>query len=109
MSGGSDNDTYIVDNAGDVVTEAAGSGALDRVKTSTTYSLDVGSEVEVLETTSPGGTTAIDLVGNEFNNTIIGNAGSNVDILLNTDADADAEGVIRVIGEHVVDAGWLIL
>jgi phosphomannomutase len=30
-------------------------------------------------------------------------------ILLNTDGDADAEGVIAVIGEHVVDAGWFIL
>src|SRR5262245_34153348 len=37
-----------------------------------------GSEVEVLETTDPTAATAIDLVGNAFNNTITGNDGANV-------------------------------
>jgi hypothetical protein len=78
MLGGGSSDTYYVDNAGDVVTEAAGQGANDRVRTSTSYSLAAGSAVEILETTDPDAATAIDLVGNAFNNTIVGNAGTNV-------------------------------
>jgi Ca2+-binding RTX toxin-like protein len=204
MYGGHGNDTYFVDSASDVVTESAGQGTLDRVKTSTTYSLAAGSEVEVLETTKPDGLTAIDLVGNCINNTITGNAGTNVIVggagldtmvggggadifvwnsiaemgstvgansdtvgsdfnaaigdlialnpidadgnsangdsaftfigdasnpftaagqvswfnngpgtdtyvLLNTDGDATAEGVMRVLGVHAVDAGWFVL
>jgi Ca2+-binding RTX toxin-like protein len=77
MLGSDGDDTYFVDDSADIVTESAGEGTLDRVKTSTTYSLAAGSEVEVLETAIPAGTTAIDLVGNEFDNTIIGNDGQN--------------------------------
>ena len=71
------NDTYIVDSIADVVTEAVGGGTQDRVQTSATYVLGAGSEIEVLETTNATGTTATDLVGNEFANTIIGNNGTN--------------------------------
>jgi Ca2+-binding RTX toxin-like protein len=60
-----------------VVTEEVGEGTLDQVRTSTTYVLAAGSEVEVLETTFQAGTTALDLVGNKFNNTINGNDGVN--------------------------------
>jgi Ca2+-binding RTX toxin-like protein len=204
MSGGTDNDTYIVDNFGDVVTEVGGQGTLDRVKTSTTYALTGGSDIELLETLDTDATTAIDLVGNWINNTIIGNAGTNVIVggagldtmvggggadifvwnsiaemgstvgansdtvgsefnaligdkialnpidadgnagngdtaftfigdasnpftaagqvswfnngpgtdtylLLNTNGDAAADGVIRVIGVHTVDAGWFVV
>jgi Ca2+-binding RTX toxin-like protein len=77
MLGGSGDDTYYVDNAADVVTEEVGEGTLDQVRTSTTYVLAAGSEVEVLETTFQAGTTALDLVGNKFNNTINGNDGVN--------------------------------
>jgi Ca2+-binding RTX toxin-like protein len=77
MLGSDGDDTYFVDDSADIVTESAGEGTLDRVKTSTTYSLAAGSEVEVLETAIPAGMTAIDLVGNEFDNTIIGNDGQN--------------------------------
>ena len=77
MIGGVGNDTYIVDAGDDVVTEAVGQG-FDRVQTSATYVLAPGSEVEVLETTDPTAATAIDLVGNEHNNTITGNDGVNI-------------------------------
>ena len=77
MAGHGGNDTYIVDANADVVIEAVGEGTLDRVQTGTTYVLGAGSEVEVLETTNAAGTTAFDLVGNEFGNTIIGNNGQN--------------------------------
>ena len=63
MFGGADNDRYVVDRSSDEVTEAVGEGTLDRVQTSATYSLQAGSEIEVLETTDRFGTTAIDLVG----------------------------------------------
>jgi Ca2+-binding RTX toxin-like protein len=76
MLGGEGDDIYIVDDFGDVATETIGEG-FDRVKTSASYSLAAGSEVEVLYIDSAAA-TAIDLTGNEFDNTIVGNAGINV-------------------------------
>ena len=77
MIGGVGNDTYFVDAGGDIVSEVVGQG-FDQIQTSVTYSLAPGSEVEVLETTDPTAATAIDLVGNEYHNTITGNDGSNI-------------------------------
>jgi serralysin len=77
MRGGAGDDTYVVDNMGDIVTEAAGAGN-DRVTVSAMgYVLTAGAEVETLSTTNAAGTAAIALTGNEFGQTIIGNAGSN--------------------------------
>jgi Ca2+-binding RTX toxin-like protein len=76
MRGGIDSDVYLVDSSADVVTEAAGEGA-DRVQTSVTYVLAAGSEIEGLSAADPTFTAALDLVGNEFGNTIYGNNGSN--------------------------------
>ena len=72
MIGGTGNDTYIVDNAGDVVTEAVGEGT-DTVFATVSYTLAAGSEVETL---SVNVATGLTLTGNELNNTIIGNAGN---------------------------------
>jgi len=201
MLAGTGDDTYYVDNANDEVIEVAGQGN-DRVRTSTSYSLAPGSEVEILDTTDQTATTAISLAGNEYANVIIGNAGNNVIvggagldfmgggpgadvfvwhsitemgstvdansdtiefdfnaalgdqivlnlidadgnagngdtaftfigtadnpftaagqvswliggadtyILLNTDGDAEADGVIRVLGAQAVDASWFVL
>jgi len=77
MAGGAGNDRFVVDNSGDVVTEAIGEGTLDRVQTSVNYTLAARSEIEVLETNSAFGTAPLVLTGNEFNNTITGNAGQN--------------------------------
>ena len=77
MQGLGGNDTYYVDNAGDVVDEAAGGGS-DRVLTSVSYTLTAGQEIEALSTTNNAGTGAINLTGNAFAQTITGNAGANV-------------------------------
>ena len=69
MAGGLGNDTYTVDNAGDVVTEAVGEGT-DTVNASVSYTLQALSEVEKLTGT---GSTVLTLTGNEFDNTIIAN------------------------------------
>ena len=47
MSGGLGNDTYFVNSAGDVVSEAAAAGT-DTVWSSVNYTLIAGSEVETL-------------------------------------------------------------
>jgi serralysin len=77
MQGLGGNDRYYVDNSADVVVEAAGGGAADRVLTSVDYSLKSGVEVEVLSTTNAAGTAALKLAGNSLANTVIGNAGNN--------------------------------
>ncbi|MFI0843357.1 beta strand repeat-containing protein [Mesorhizobium sp. IMUNJ 23232] len=76
MSGLGGNDTYRVYNAGDVIFEAAGNGN-DRVATTVSYILTAGAEVETIQTSSTLGLGAINLTGNEFGQSIIGNAGNN--------------------------------
>ena len=77
MQGLGGNDTYYVDNRGDVIIEAVGGGT-DRVLASTHYELTASAEVEQLSTTDNAGTTAINLVGNAFAQTLTGNNGANV-------------------------------
>ena len=86
MIGGAGNDIYVVDDIGDVVTEAASAGT-DLVQASVSYTL--GSNVENLTLT---GTANINATGNTLANTLTGNAGDNV---LNggTGADTMAGGL----------------
>jgi Ca2+-binding RTX toxin-like protein len=72
MVGGLGNDTYIVDNIGDVLTENAGEG-IDTVKTDITYTL--GANLENLTLT---GTAAVNGTGNGLDNVITGNSYNNV-------------------------------
>ena len=72
MHGRGGNDTYVVDNPGDVVYEESGDGD-DSVVSSISYAL--GAEVEGLELTGIGN---IDGIGNDLDNWISGNAGNNV-------------------------------
>src|SRR5207237_502746 len=71
-SGGRGNDTYVVDNAGDAVTENSGEGS-DLVQASISYTL--GANVENLTLT---GSSAIDGTGNALDNIITGNSANNV-------------------------------
>jgi Ca2+-binding RTX toxin-like protein len=71
LSGGAGNDTYILDNAGDVVNELLNQGT-DSVQTSLTYVL--GANLENLTLT---GTSAVDGTGNSAVNIITGNGANN--------------------------------
>lgn len=71
LSGGAGDDTYIVDNTGDVVTENANEG-IDLVKSSIAYTL--GNNIENLTLT---GTSTINGTGNSLDNTITGNSAIN--------------------------------
>ncbi|MGR4865420.1 M10 family metallopeptidase C-terminal domain-containing protein [Caulobacter sp. LARHSG274] len=71
MIGGLGNDTYIVDNIGDVVVENAGEGT-DTVRASVSYTLS--ANVENLELL----TGALTGTGNDLANTITGNAADNL-------------------------------
>lgn len=76
MSGGANDDSYVVDNAGDTVYEAVGEG-MDRVVTSVSWTMTAGQEIEQLTTANPAGTDPINLTGNDFANKIAGNDGAN--------------------------------
>ena len=72
LAGGSGNDTYMVENAGDAVTEFANEGT-DTVQSSMSYTL--GSNVEHLTLT---GNSTINGTGNELDNLLVGNSAANV-------------------------------
>ena len=76
MEGRLGNDTYFVDNTGDLVVELAGQG-FDAVRTSVSYSLGAGAGIEEFTTTNNAGTATIHLTGNEFGQFILGNDGNN--------------------------------
>ncbi|HEX8665517.1 MAG TPA: calcium-binding protein [Beijerinckiaceae bacterium] len=80
LAGGAGDDTYVVDVAGDVVTEAASAG-IDEVRT-TLASYTLGTNVEKLtyagagNFTGTGNTLANELVGGAGNDTLNGGTGS---------------------------------
>ncbi len=75
LIGGEGNDTYVVDNPGDVVDEGTGSGT-DLVQAAASFDLSaVLGDVENLTLT---GTAAVNGTGNGLANTIIGNTGANI-------------------------------
>ena len=99
MRGLGGNDTYVVDNAHDVVVEASGGGD-DTVRAIASYALADGASIEFLSTNNDAGTAAISLTGNEIANTLRGNAADNV---INGGGGAD---ILRGLGgndNYIVD------
>jgi Ca2+-binding RTX toxin-like protein len=99
MEGGSGNDIYSVDNAGDVVTEFLGQGN-DRVFASVSYQLDNFAEVELLSVADQSGTTAQDLIGSNWRQTIFGNDGVN-----SLEGRGDNDMLWGLAGDDVLDGG----
>ncbi|WP_324287528.1 M10 family metallopeptidase C-terminal domain-containing protein [Pseudomonas monsensis] len=74
LTGGAGNDTYVVDNIGDVVNEVSTlASEIDTVRASISYTL--GANLENLTLT---GNTSINATGNALDNILTGNAGDNV-------------------------------
>ena len=79
MTGGAGNDYYQIDNAADVIEEFKGgdTSGKDTVATLVSYQLREGVSVEKFATATTSSTTAINLVGNEIDQAILGNNGVN--------------------------------
>ena len=76
MYGLEGDDRFFIRNAADRVVEFAG-GGVDRVLAAASFTLDAGSEVEMITTTDNFGTSGINLTGNELSQYLYGNAGAN--------------------------------
>lgn len=76
LRGGAGDDTYFVYNSNDRVYEAAGQG-FDQIFTYAHFALVAFQDVEVLSVADTAATTALNLSGNSYSQTLIGNAGSN--------------------------------
>jgi Ca2+-binding RTX toxin-like protein len=77
MIGGPGNDNYYVDNVNDSVTESGGEGH-DIVRTTVSYTLTPGADVEHLIPQIDDGLDPLNLTGNETGNIVWGNAGNNI-------------------------------
>jgi Ca2+-binding RTX toxin-like protein len=78
MQGLGGNDVYVVDNAGDIVSEAGGHG-VDKVVSLIGFSLaDTTHVLGAVENLTLAGTAAINGAGNSLANSIVGNAAANI-------------------------------
>lgn len=108
LTGGAGNDTYVVDAAGDVVVEAnnnAGSGSLDQIRTSVSYTLPNFVEILTLTNDADG----LTLTGNGLDNTLTGAAGENT--LTGADGNdslfggGDVDSLVGGAGDDTLDGG----
>ena len=110
MTGGTGNDSYVVDNAKDVVSETGGD-ADDRILASIAIDLKFPAYAGVEHVTLTG-TAALNATGNDFANMLIGNVGANRldgkggdDMLIGDagddtyDVDSSADVVVEYAGE----------
>jgi len=100
LTGFAGNDSYVVDNLGDIIIEEIDSGS-DSILTSIDWQLTGGLSVERLATANAQGTTPLSLIGNELANTIEGNAGNN---FLDGGAGADTASGGAGNDTYVVDS-----
>lgn len=84
MVGGAGNDSYVVDKAGDIITEEANEGT-DSVSSKVSYVLD-----DNIENLTLLGSKGISATGNELDNLIVGNRGKN--IIIGGDGDDTLTG-----------------
>ena len=100
LIGGSGDDLYILDNPGDIITEAANSG-IDTVQVGFSYVLQEGSNLEKLVLT---GGDNLEGVGNSLNNTITGNNGNNyIDGMAGADVMVGGNGNDTYIVDNISD------
>ena len=102
------NDLYLVNNDGASVIEAASGGA-DTVRSTTSFTLTAGSEVEIIETTNVLGVTAINFTGNALAQSITGNQAVNI---LNDGATGAADTLTGLDGNDIYivnNAGTIIV
>lgn len=93
LQGGTGDDSYVVNEAGEVITEAAGEGGSDRVISSISYTL--GDNLEILELAEG----ARNGTGNALDNLIIANNARNV---------LDGGAGIDTVSYEASDAGVII-
>lgn len=91
MQGGLGNDTYIIDNSGDRVNEAASAGN-DIVRSSVSHSLDANIERLTLI-----GSRLINGFGNNLNNLIVGNSAANI-----LDGGSGNDSLIGGLGKDII-------
>jgi Ca2+-binding RTX toxin-like protein len=94
LDGGPGNDTYFIISSSDTIIESNSDVGFDSAFVSVNYVLQINVSIELLATIDATSTVTINLTGNEFDQTIQGNAGANRldgrggnDILIGGDGD----------------------
>lgn len=99
MTGGTGSDRYLVDHALDAIVELAGEGD-DVLHSSVSYALAAGVSVETMTTMYAAGSSPISLTGNEFRQSIYGNAGDNW-----LSGGGDTDYLVGLDGDDLLDGG----